>query len=435
MAVRASADQAPVAALGGAASAITSARRAALADRYAAGSLDVEWRSLAELEAISGEWRELAARALEPNVFYEPAFALAAAPVFGRGVGALLVWSGADPRRLLGFFPARIETRRYGIKLPVLVGWSYPYAPFGVPLIEREAAEPVIAACFAHIAATETLPGLLLLPLLSETGPFATALDAIMRRAQMPAADFNRHRRALLAPSGDRSHYLEQALSGRKHKELRRIGRRLADVGALLFSVATEPASVTAAIDDFLAVEASGWKGRAGTAATGDDALRRFFRAAIGGLAAEGKVAVNRIMVDGRAIAAAVRLRSGRAAWFWKIAYDESFARFSPGVLLTLALTEELLEDAASRARQLLRNGRSSHDRSRLARAPPSLRPPDRGAAAGAVRARPLSGGGPLAGHRAGQEPARPAPPLAVIECPRRSDRAAASPSPCKGED
>jgi CelD/BcsL family acetyltransferase involved in cellulose biosynthesis len=347
MAVRASADQAPVAALGGAASAITSARRAALADRYAAGSLDVEWRSLAELESISGEWRELAARALEPNVFYEPAFALAAAPVFGHGVGALLVWSGADPRRLLGFFPARIETRRYGIKLPILVGWSYPYAPFGVPLIEREAAEPVIAACLAHLAATETLPGLLLLPLLSETGPFATALDAIMRRAQMPAADFNRHRRALLAPSGDRSHYLELALSGRKHKELRRIGRRLADVGALLFSVATEPASLTAAIDDFLAVEASGWKGRAGTAATGDDALRRFFRAAIGGLAAEGKVAVNRILVDGRAIAAAVRLRSGRAAWFWKIAYDESFARFSPGVLLTLALTEELLEDAA----------------------------------------------------------------------------------------
>jgi hypothetical protein len=180
MAVRASADQAPVVALGGAASAITSARRAALADRYAASSLDVEWRSLAELESIGGEWRELAARALEPNVF-------AAAPVFGRGVGALLVWSGADPRRLLGFFPARIETRRYGIKLPVLVGWSYPYAPFGVPLIEREAAEPVIAACLAHLAATETLPGLLLLPLLPETGPFATALDAITRRAQMPA--------------------------------------------------------------------------------------------------------------------------------------------------------------------------------------------------------------------------------------------------------
>ena len=345
MAPKASTDQTPFAARGGAASAIASARRAALADRYAAGSLDVEWRGLADLQSISDEWRELAAHALEPNVFYEPAFALAAAPVFGRGVGALLVWSGADPRKLLGFFPARVETRRYGIKLPVLVGWSFPYAPFGVPLIEREAAEPVIAAALAHLAAADNLPGLLLLPFVSESGPFATALEAIMRRAQMPAADFNRHRRALLAPDADRSHYLEQALSARRHKELRRIGRRLADLGALMFSVATEPSAVGAAVDDFLAVEASGWKGRAGTAATGDEALCRFLRTAMEGLAADGKVAVNRILLDGRPIAAAIRLRSGRAAWFWKIAYDESFARFSPGVLLTVALSEELLDD------------------------------------------------------------------------------------------
>jgi len=112
-----------------------------------------------------------------------------------------------------------------------------------------------------------------------------------------------------------------------------------------MFSVATEGAAVGAAVDDFLAVEAGGWKGRAGTAATDDEALRRFLRTAMDGLAADGKVAVNRILVDGRPIAAAIRLRSGRAAWFWKIAYDESFARFSPGVLITVALTEELLDD------------------------------------------------------------------------------------------
>ena len=48
----------------------------------------------------------------------------------------------------------------------------------------------------------------------------------------------------------------------------------------------------------------------------------------------------------GRAIAAAIILRSGRSAWFWKIAYDEAFAHFSPGVLLSVALTEALVEDA-----------------------------------------------------------------------------------------
>jgi hypothetical protein len=68
---------------------------------------------------------------------------------------------------------------------------------------------------------------------------------------------------------------------------------------------------------------------------------------AIQTLAAEGKVAVNRILLDGRAVAAAITLRSGDAAWYWKTAYDENLARFAPGVLLSAALTEDLAENPA----------------------------------------------------------------------------------------
>ncbi len=103
-------------------SAIASARRAVLADRYAINSFAVEWRWLAELIPIASEWRALAAGALEPNVFYDPGFALAAASVFGNDVGAVLVWSGTSPRRLLGFFPARVIERRYGMRMPLLCG-------------------------------------------------------------------------------------------------------------------------------------------------------------------------------------------------------------------------------------------------------------------------------------------------------------------------
>jgi CelD/BcsL family acetyltransferase involved in cellulose biosynthesis len=338
---------APRVALGHTASAIASARRAVLADRYAINSFAVEWRWLADLIPLADDWRDLAARSLEPNVFYEPAFALAAAAVFGRNVGAVLVWSGTRPRRLLGFFPARVTQRRYGFKLPVLVGWTHPYAPLGTPLVEREAAEPVIAAWLAHLVANPSLPGLVLLPLLAEDGPFAAALAAIVRRAQMPCADFARHYRALLAPREDRSHYLEHALSAHRHRELRRTGRRLADLGALLFTAVTEPAAVAAQVDDFLALEASGWKGKAGTAAAHHDELRTFFKTALRALAAEGKAGIDRIMFDGRPIAAAITLKSGDTAWYWKTAYDEKFARYAPGMLLTAALTEELAENAA----------------------------------------------------------------------------------------
>ena len=67
-----------------------------------AAALRVEWRPLAAMDADVPAWRALAARALEPNVFYEPAFARAAAPVFGEGVGAGLVWLHD---KLIGFFP------------------------------------------------------------------------------------------------------------------------------------------------------------------------------------------------------------------------------------------------------------------------------------------------------------------------------------------
>ena len=326
-------------------SAIASARRAVVADRYAINAFAVEWRWLAELIPVADDWRDLAARALEPNVFYEPAFALAAAAVFGDGVGAVLVWSGTRPRKLLGFFPARVSARRYGLKLPVLVAWTHPYGPLGTPLVERDAAEAVIGAWLAHLADNPALPGLVLLPLVAEDGPVAAALGRNLRRAQMAWADFGRHQRALLEPGEDRAHYLEQTTTVHRYREFQRSGRRLADLGALLFTASREPHAVLAELEDFLALEVGGWKGKAGTAAASNDEARAFFKSAVAVLAVEGKVQIDRLLLDGKPIAAAITLLSGAGAWYWKIAYDEKLARYAPGMLLTAALTEQLAED------------------------------------------------------------------------------------------
>ena len=121
----------------------------------------VEWRPRAELAAIVTQWRELTSRAVAPNVFYEPAFALAAMPVFGADIGAGLVWSRGLPARLLGVFPGRVERRRYGISLPIFVGWTHPYAPLGSPLVDATACDDVIAAWLAHAGNSDELPKLM----------------------------------------------------------------------------------------------------------------------------------------------------------------------------------------------------------------------------------------------------------------------------------
>ncbi len=98
-------------------SAIASARRAVLADRYAINSFAVEWRWLADLLPVADEWRDLAGAALEPNIFYEPGFRarrrVGVRQRRRRRPGVV----GDGPRKLLGFFPARMSERRYGLKL------------------------------------------------------------------------------------------------------------------------------------------------------------------------------------------------------------------------------------------------------------------------------------------------------------------------------
>jgi CelD/BcsL family acetyltransferase involved in cellulose biosynthesis len=307
--------------------------------------LTTERRPLAALSDIVAPWRELAARAAESNVFYDPGFALAAAPVFGRNVEVVLVWSADTPRRLVGLFPFAVAARRYGVKLPLMVGWTHPFAPLGTPLIDRDACANVIAAFLDHVAADDTLPKLLLLPLLNEGGPVAGALRSALLRNGGACVPFDRHQRALLKPETGWEGYLDRAIGHKRRKELRRQRHRLADSGPLSFVMATTPSEIMPTLQDFLTLESCGWKGRAGTAMAQHPDILRFVETAIGALAASGQVRIARLCCQSQPIACALTLTSGAGAWGWKIAFDERFASGSPGVQIYLDLTEALLAD------------------------------------------------------------------------------------------
>lgn len=295
-------------------------------------AFQVEWRTLASLAAIADEWRELASRAIEPNAFYEPAFALAAGPVFGTDTRAVLVRTAAG--KLVGLFPCHPGRL-------IVAGWIHHYAPLGVPLVDRTDPEAVIAAFLDHLDRDPAMPGQFLLPYLPERGAFAAALNAVLTRDGRRSQHFSRHQRALLAPGGRRQHYLERAMSAGKRKELRRQRRRLDDAAPVTVTTAND--DVAPALKDFMALEGGGWKGAAGTAMVNDSAITAFVERAVTGLAVEGKARIDRLFHGGKPIAATITLSSGDTAWCWKIAYDEASARFSPGVQLLCALTESLL--------------------------------------------------------------------------------------------
>lgn len=303
-------------------------------------TLRAYWRPLTSLIAIADEWRDLAKRALQPNIFYEPDFALHAASVFSADAGAVLVRSADGMLR--GFFPAQLEPYRYGMMPGVIAGWTHPYAPLGLPLVDRDHPEDTLNAWFDHLAGEQGLR-LLVLPYVPERGVFALALHCVLQERGLASAAFGSHARATLEPGQDRAGYAAHAISARLRKELDRKKRRLSDLGEVTHETASDAFSIGTFVQDFLTLEEKGWKGRAGTAAAQNPVIRQFLQNAVTPLARRGQVRADRLTIAGQPVAVTLLLRSGSSAWLWKIAYDEGFARFSPGVQLTRDVTESLL--------------------------------------------------------------------------------------------
>jgi CelD/BcsL family acetyltransferase involved in cellulose biosynthesis len=178
-------------------------------------------------------------------------------------------------------------------------------------------------------------------------GPALRAFTNNLARDGIAARVLQSHVRACLDATGDGETRLRDALGAKKLKELRRLRHRLADRGAVSFDVARSPDEVALAIETFLALEASGWKGQRGTAliqVAGDAA---FIRRATRALAETGQCEIVTLRAGDAPVAAGIVLRHQARAFFFKLGVDERFAKYSPGVQLTLDLTRHLCADPA----------------------------------------------------------------------------------------
>ena len=290
-------------------------------------------------------WARLAERAIEPNAFYDPAWArtVSAHARGHQGAKALLVWDDADRETLIGFLPVRWAWAALKLPLRMLVAWQ-AYARVTTPLLDRDAAERAAGGLVDAAAAAGARA--LLLPDLATAGPAANALRHAFASRDLAPRILRQNERAWLDASGDGKAKLYAALGSKKLKELRRQRHRLSDHGAISFEVASSTAAVAAALEQFLALEMDGWKGRAGTALAAHPGDARFIREAAAALAAQGRFDVVTLARGGVPAAAGLVLRQGRRAYFFKIAIDESLARTSPGVQITLDLTQHFCAHA-----------------------------------------------------------------------------------------
>lgn len=290
----------------------------------------------------------LSNRAMEPNVFFSGRMLAPAMPrVEDKQVQLALirdVTQRSNRMRLL--MPFTVEKPGFAIGPSIIRAWANPFGPLGTPLLDAEdAAETLDNLLDALVRGELKLPPLLVLPDLRLKNRFAQLIRAVAVARNLPVTIANPYERPFLISQEDGETYLKKALSAHHVRDMQRQWRKLVKLGDLSYNVARQPDEIRRRTEEFLALEASGWKGRKRSALISDRFRAAFAREAIGNLAEGDAVRIHTIDLNGRAIASLVVFVMGGEAYTWKTAYDETLGRYSPGKLLMMKVTEWHLDD------------------------------------------------------------------------------------------
>lgn len=300
----------------------------------AAATIRWEVEPLAALAPHRARWKALADAALDPNPFYEPDYLLASLHLAPKQALQVLVGRSPDNAEWLALFPLRKAGWREGWRPGLLALVHNPYTPLTTPLLRREGAETILASLFE--AVPRLFPGsALLLPMLPALRPFAGLWQQLLAARGLASRDLSRESRAAIETEAS-----FEAYTGKHHQSLLRRERKLATHGSLHYQlVEGHTVAGAAMLEAFLAIEASGWKGRRRTALASRPETADFARQAFAGHAPATLIECLRL--NEQPIAVNINLLAGGVLYTVKSAYDEDFRGYSPGNLLdrhTIAL-------------------------------------------------------------------------------------------------
>lgn len=293
------------------------------------------------------DWQQLASRAGEDNVFYEPWHLLAALETVAVDAGTCFVFvyrERAGGRRLIGFFPFTEHAAFKRLPVRRLSLMRHIYCFLCTPLVDEADRDACLAGFAAWAAARRCL-----FEFGTISTELATPLAAALESANMQVHEFGRHERAFFGRHRDASQYFEKAMSKKSRKDLRRKRRRLEDFGSLEFRALRPGAPPGRWIEQFLDMERRGWKGRARTALACAEDDRRFFERVARLAHDENRLDMSGLFLDGRPIAMSCKFRARDGVFAFKIAFDERYARYSPGLLLEMLYIAEARKNGQPR--------------------------------------------------------------------------------------
>ena len=228
------------------------------------------------------------------------------------------------------------------IPVPIAQSWNNGFLFSGTPLINGgnpcSAMEDLL-----HDARSKLDAKAVIFRKVQCDSRFDETLEQLSRNTIAGFHLFNSHERAALKCNTAYDQWFAENFSRKRRKEYRRLRNRLAETGHLQSTVWQPGTSVEPWVEEFLKLEAAGWKGRRGTAIACNKEQKAHLQHALPQMAQIGSLLFWKITLDERPIASMFGFLENNQVWLGKMAFDETLSQFSPGVLVILDATRDLL--------------------------------------------------------------------------------------------
>lgn len=295
-----------------------------------------------DLEPLRPEWDRLAQHALEPSPSAESWTLIPALRylVSEQAVRVVLIFREADtaggPRALCGIFPVEFRSRYKGLPIGTVRIWDHLYSLAAAPLMHASHATQCVRAFLAWASHGRPRATLVEFPELRPEGAFFRVLSEVLRQDDIASLVTDLHSRAIFRPRESIEDYLSGVGNAHHRKETRRQERRLSELGELRYEQLPLGEDPDSWVNEFVALEMQGWKGRQGTAFGCDPKHHSYLTEMVRAAQASGRLMILVLRLNGQAVAMKLNVLAAPGSFSFKIAYDEAYSKYSPGVLLEL---------------------------------------------------------------------------------------------------
>lgn len=282
------------------------------------GAVEIRLLPASEAERLDTErWDALSAAAISPNPFYSAWNLRPALRYLSEGAELELLTAWQNDQ-LVGLVPLRYRVSRMGLKLATV--WKHSECYSGTPLLRSADVWRLMLEGLWQQRGVQMLTN-------------STQVGVVLSGGNGEHLERLSYARPVLHTRYDYRE-VQRHWKGKVRRERNRLERRYFCDPSANYNNTVE--GIAEQLEDYLSLEAAGWKGRAGTAIDTQPTLRDYYREMARGASQAGAIEIQRLAQGDRPMAMSIRLLSGGRAFEIKTCYDESAASLAPGVVLEL---------------------------------------------------------------------------------------------------